>query len=177
MGLYHGEKLIFHRDAQGRATEVIAASVQVSATISRSSKRGETFRITPLRPVDQLRTRGDRRPARRSKREHFREPQLVELIRLDPTLKLDIRYATTNNFMGAVFYDQPRAFLQQPAAEALVRVHQRLQQQGYGLLIHDAYRPWYVTKMFWDATPDPPEGLCRQPCHSARAITAAVPST
>jgi D-alanyl-D-alanine dipeptidase len=31
-----------------------------------------------------------------------------------------------------------------------------LQPLGYGLLIHDAYRPWYVTKIFWDATP--PEG-------------------
>jgi D-alanyl-D-alanine dipeptidase len=26
-------------------------------------------------------------------------------------------------------------------------------KQGYGLLICDGYRPWYVTKMFWDATP------------------------
>ena len=43
---------------------------------------------------------------------------------------------------------------QRPAAEALIRAHQKLNLLGYGLLIHDAYRPWYVTKMFWDATPD-----------------------
>ena len=40
-----------------------------------------------------------------------------------------------------------------PAAEALVRVQHSLAEQGYGLLVHDAYRPWYVTKIFWDATP------------------------
>ncbi|MCA1559252.1 MAG: hypothetical protein LC753_05500 [Acidobacteria bacterium] len=29
-----------------------------------------------------------------------REPDLVELTRLDPTIELEIRYATTNNFLG-----------------------------------------------------------------------------
>ena len=47
-----------------------------------------------------------------------------------------------------------RRTLQRPAAEALGRAHQKLKSKGYGLLIHDAYRPWYITKMFWDATPD-----------------------
>jgi D-alanyl-D-alanine dipeptidase len=51
-------------------------------------------------------------------------------------------------------YSQARAFMQRPAAEALMRAHRALKKQGYGLLIHDAYRPWYVTKMFWEATPD-----------------------
>ena len=41
--------------------------------------------------------------------------------------------------------------MQRPAAEAVVRANQKLKQYGYGLLIHDAYRPWYVTKVFWDA--------------------------
>jgi D-alanyl-D-alanine dipeptidase len=44
--------------------------------------------------------------------------------------------------------------MQRPAAEALVRVHQKLDKQGYGLLVYDGYRPWSVTKMFWDATPE-----------------------
>ena len=57
----------------------------------------------------------------------------VELITLDPTIKLDIRYASTNNFLSAPLYKQPRAFLERPAAEALVRVHKGLEKQGYGL--------------------------------------------
>jgi D-alanyl-D-alanine dipeptidase len=83
----------------------------------------------------------------------FRQPDLVELTRLDPTIKLDIRYATTRNFLGRAVYKQPRAFLQRPAAEALVRVNQALRKQGYGLVVFDGYRPWAVTKVFWDATP------------------------
>ncbi len=83
----------------------------------------------------------------------FREPDLVELKKLDKHFKLDIRYATTNNFTKKKLYKQARAFLQRPAAEALVRVHQRLRALGYGIVIHDGYRPWAITKLFWDVTP------------------------
>ncbi|HZS08924.1 MAG TPA: M15 family metallopeptidase [Blastocatellia bacterium] len=82
----------------------------------------------------------------------FREADLVELIQIDPTIKHDIRYATANNFVGRPLYTEARAFLQRPAAEALRRVNQKLRGQGYGLLVFDGYRPWAVTKLFWDVT-------------------------
>lgn len=97
----------------------------------------------------------------------FRPAELVELVTLDSTIRLDIRYATSDNFLSTPVYSEARAFLQRPAAEAVVRVHQALLEvHGYGLLVHDAYRPWYITKVFWDATPidqhdfvaDPAEG-------------------
>jgi zinc D-Ala-D-Ala dipeptidase len=81
----------------------------------------------------------------------FREPDLVEIAKLDPTIRLDIRYATTNNFLHRPVYRQARAFLQRPAAEALVRANQSLRAKGYGLLVFDGYRPWSVTKIFWDS--------------------------
>jgi D-alanyl-D-alanine dipeptidase len=84
----------------------------------------------------------------------FRRPDLVELVKLDPTIKLDIRYATKNNFLGRPVYKQARAFLQRPAAEALIRVNQNLHKQGFGIVVFDGYRPWSVTKIFWDATPE-----------------------
>ena len=77
----------------------------------------------------------------------------MEIAALDPTIKLDVRYATANNFVGRPVYTQARAFLQRPAAEALVSAHRALQPKGYGLLVFDAYRPWSVTKLFWDVTP------------------------
>ncbi len=83
---------------------------------------------------------------------NFRQPELIELIKLDPTIKLDIRYATANNFVGRPLYTEARAFLQKPAAEALKRASAKLQKQGYGLLIFDGYRPWAITKLFWDVT-------------------------
>jgi D-alanyl-D-alanine dipeptidase len=81
----------------------------------------------------------------------FREADLVEVVKLEPTLQLDVRYATTNNFLHRPVYAQARAFLQRPAAEALVRAHRALQTKGYGLLLFDGYRPWSVTKLFWDS--------------------------
>ncbi len=83
-----------------------------------------------------------------------REAHLVELITLDSTIKLDIRYATDNNFVGKTVYPEARAFLQKPAAKALLRVHKKLKKQGLGLMIFDGYRPWAITKLFWEVIPD-----------------------
>ena len=80
----------------------------------------------------------------------YRQPDLVELVKLDPSIRLDVRYATTNNFTGRPVYKQARAFLQRPAAEALVRANQSLKAKGYGVVVFDGYRPWAVTKFFWD---------------------------
>jgi len=113
------------------------------------------YHVTPTKPLEELRAAA---LAAKPPEEpgNFRKPDLVELITLDPAIHLDIRYAHNDNFLGTPLYTQARAFLQRPAAEALLRVVRKLQPLGYGLLIHDGYRPWYITKVFWDATP--PEG-------------------
>lgn len=79
-----------------------------------------------------------------------READLLELVKLDKTIKLDIRYATADNFVGRAVYPEARAFLQREPAEALVRVHRKLKKQGLGLVIFDGYRPWRITKLFWE---------------------------
>jgi serine beta-lactamase-like protein LACTB len=151
-GLYHGEKLIFTRDRSGKATEVEAASV-VFKRRRLDGEDGRTFKIEPRRPIAEIH-REALAATPPPERGEFARPDFVELVKLDPTIKLDIRYATTNNFLSTPFYQSAKAYLQRPAAEALVRVHRKLADQGYGLLIHDGYRPWSVTKMFWEATPD-----------------------
>jgi zinc D-Ala-D-Ala dipeptidase len=82
---------------------------------------------------------------------------LIELTALDPSIRLDIRYATANNFTGRQLYNQPRAFLVKPSADALFSAHRAAQREGFGLTIYDAYRPWRVTKALWDATPPGPK--------------------
>ena len=98
----------------------------------------------------------------------FKESDLVELIKLDPSIRLDIRYATSNNFVGRPVYKEARAFLQRPAAEALVRVNRELEPLGYGLLIFDGYRPWSVTRIFWDMTPDDMKQFVADPKDGSR---------
>jgi CubicO group peptidase (beta-lactamase class C family)/D-alanyl-D-alanine dipeptidase len=165
-GMYHGEKLIFTRDKDGRATKVVAANV----TFERrkiDGEGGETFRIKPQRPLDELRKEALAATPPAEKGE-FRKSELVDLATIDPGIKFDIRYATDNNFLSTPFYTSAKAYMQKPAAEALGRVHKKLAEQGYGLLVFDAYRPWHVTKMFWDATPDKFHGFVADPSKGSR---------
>jgi CubicO group peptidase (beta-lactamase class C family)/D-alanyl-D-alanine dipeptidase len=163
-GLYDAEEAVFACDQQGNATQVRISGVVFKRRPLSPVKNG-IFRVTPVRGIAQLR--------REALAAHppdetgdFRKPDLVDVTSFDPTIKLDIRYATTNDFLGTPVYTEAKAFMQRPAAQALARVERRLKTLGYGLLIHDAYRPWYVTKIFWDATPpdkhvfvaDPKEG-------------------
>jgi len=158
-----GDRFAIARAEDGGVTGLVDAN---GAWTRRSIGSG-TFRITPLHTAASLRARAlaatppapapDLLPA-----------DLVEITDLDSTIRLDIRYATTNNFMGERFYDAPRALLQRPAAEALVRAQHRLHALGYGLLIHDAYRPWSVTWMFWEATPDSQKIFVADPAAGSR---------
>jgi D-alanyl-D-alanine dipeptidase len=166
-GLYDGERIVFARDKSGRATEATAAGVRFARRNIEPKPGTNQLRITPLRPVAELRREAlaATPPAENGS---FRETDLVELVKLDPTIKLEIRYATSNNFLGTQVYDEARAFMQRPAAQALVRAHHALKSLGYGLLIHDAYRPWYVTKIFWDATPTAKKWLVANPAEGSK---------
>jgi serine beta-lactamase-like protein LACTB len=164
-GMYHGEKLVFTRDASGRATQVEAAKV-VFQRRTIDGENGETFKVTAVRPLDQLRkdALAATPPAEKG---DFRKPDLVDLETV-PGVKLDIRYATENNFLGTKFYTSAKAFMQRPAADALGRVQAKLKDRGYGLLVYDAYRPWYVTKMFRDATPPKFHSFVADPAKGSR---------
>lgn len=102
-------------------------------------------------------------------REATRTPELVDLHRLDPTLRIDLRYATRDNFVGrAVYPPHARALLQRPAAEALARANARLADRGLALVVLDAYRPWSVTKLFWDLTPRAERDFVADPKQGSR---------
>ncbi len=87
----------------------------------------------------------------------------VDLALLDPTLRLDVRYATDRNFLGTPLYPEARAFLRAEVAQALVRAHRTLAPEGLGLLVFDAYRPWSVTKRMWELTPPGKRGFVARP--------------
>ncbi len=165
-GLYDGETLTFKRDASGKATEVRVGAV-VFKRRAVGPADGKIFRIKPLKPVAELQKEAlASQPP--SEAGTFKQPELVELTSLDASIKLDIRYATTNDFLSTPMYQQARAFMQRPAAEAVARANQELHKEGYGLLIHDAYRPWYVTKMFWEGTPEPDRIFVADPSQGSR---------
>ena len=99
---------------------------------------------------------------------NIKKDGLVELVKLDPSIKLDTRYATANNFVGKVIYKEARAFLQRSAADSLVRIHQTLKDEGYGLVIFDGYRPLSATKLFWEVTPPEKKKFVANPANGSR---------
>jgi len=166
-GMYHGEKFIFERNADGLATKIAIENGPEFTRRDVGASLSETFTIEPVKPTNELRSvaLNGQPPVEEG---DFLSSDLVELKSLDPSFQYDIRYATTNNFMSNKFYTLAEAYLQRPAAEAVVRVHRKLQSQGLGLLIHDAYRPWYVTKMFYDATPSDKKIFVADPAKGSR---------
>ena len=118
-----------------------------------SEPKQDTFYIDPVKEISELRNISLNSPTPKldSIDSHL---NLVDLKKIDNKLKLDIRYASENNFMRSKFYNSSRAFLNSEAAQNLLNAHRELEKKGYGIVIFDAYRPWYVTKMFWEGTPE-----------------------
>ena len=83
------------------------------------------------------------------------EDDLVDVRAVDPTFQLDVRYATTNNFMGSKIYEVAAAVLHRPVAEDLARCHAELKQDGYGIIVFDGYRPFSASVAMYLATPAP----------------------
>ena len=166
-GLYDGQEIVFRRGTDGAATVAVVATVPFRRRLLPADNDLVNFRITPVRQVAELRR--DALAARPPEEKgNFRTAELVELRSLDSTIHYDIRYATSNNFMGTPFYSSAHAFMQRPAAQAVARASTQLRALGFGLLVHDAYRPWYVTKMFWDGTPPDKHVFVADPLQGSR---------
>jgi D-alanyl-D-alanine dipeptidase len=161
-----GGEMVFERDARGGATAATLGGqrlarrdfgaevqAQIRAGVHADPAKVRAQALAAMPPVEAT----PHRPA-----------ELVDLTTIDPGIRFDIRYATSNNFMGFPLYERAGAYLQRPAAEAVGRAHRALAGQGYGLLIHDAYRPWFVTKMFWEATPPDARVFVADPAQGSR---------
>ena len=97
-----------------------------------------------------------------------RPADLVSVPGLDRSIRAHTLYAMTDNFMGVRIYERRGAYLQRPAAEAVVRAARTLRRDGLGLMITDGYRPWFATKMFWDATPPEDHNFVADPAQGSR---------
>lgn len=164
-GLYANEELRFMRDERG-----VGMAVSLSGLVLPRRDLGaevEARSRTNARFIADL-VAGARKETPPAPSGRLRKPDLVEVNKLEPSTKLDVRYATVDNFMGAPFYNQPRFFLQRPAADGLIRAHRKLAEQGFGIVLIDGYRPWYATRMFWDAVPPESRPFVADPSQGSR---------
>lgn len=79
---------------------------------------------------------------------------LVLLETIDPTILIDIKYATANNFTGVALYPAARCYVRRAVGEALAQVQSELRSQGMGLKVFDAYRPLSIQRKLWASIPD-----------------------
>jgi len=165
-GLYPNEALVFEKNDQGKVQNVSLNGINFHRRAVGDVDM-EVFRIKPVKPVHILEQEAlsAKQPEEKGR---FKKSDLVDITKYGENIKLDIRYAGNDNFLGTPVYSSAHAFLQRPAAEALGRIAGYLKQKGYGLLVHDAYRPWYVTKIFWDATPEEGKIFVADPSQGSR---------
>ena len=165
-GLYAGEPVVFERAAEGKAKSMAVGGMRF-ARRALDGEDGATFKIKPNRPIPEIRKEAllAKPPVEKGE---FRKPDLVDLATVDPSFKFDIRYAGENNFMNTPLYSSARAFVQRPAAQGCKRAAKKLAEQGYGILFFDCYRPWHITKMFWEATPESQRIFVADPSKGSR---------
>lgn len=78
---------------------------------------------------------------------------LVDIKSVDPTILIELRYATPNNITGHALYPPDLPALVRPTTAArLTKAQEFLRAQGYGLKIWDAYRPLAVQMELWQRT-------------------------
>ncbi|MEQ9393955.1 serine hydrolase [Haliea sp.] len=166
-GLYPHETIRFRRSESNG--DVVAADLG-GILFHRRDTVGVSdgvYRISPQRPVSELVAEA-LLVAPPQEEGDFVKSDLVDITNFVDNVKLDIRYASNDNFLGTPVYSRSKAFLQRRAAESLALISKRLEALGYGLLVHDAYRPWYVTRVFWEATPEDKKIFVANPADGSR---------
>jgi D-alanyl-D-alanine dipeptidase len=141
---------IFQFDGDGKSKSIVINNVTYNRNNIEPSN-GNTFKVELDKTIDEYIEDALAASPPKEKGD-FREPDLVDVTTVLENVKLDVRYATTNNFLNAPTYSEAKSFLHRPAVMALNEANKRFNAMGYGIVVHDAYRPWYVTKIFWDAT-------------------------
>jgi D-alanyl-D-alanine dipeptidase len=111
----------------------------------------DTVTITPL-PVNPKPIPKEKKPKSSA---IYNPKEWTEVTDLDASILLDLRYATTNNFMEEKVYECGRCFLRPKVAKAIVKAHQELQKQDFGLKIFDCYRPRPIQWKLWNKVPNP----------------------
>ena len=81
--------------------------------------------------------------------------RLVDIRTVNRNIRLDIRYATANNFLKRKLYSTAKCALRSSVAQKLALVQTDLEKVGLGLKVYDCYRPFSVTKQMWEVLPDP----------------------
>ena len=151
----------FERDKLGRGITCIIDKKRYTRNFTLADD-GEKLEIKPTVSYEEL--KGNALNSLMPKQnDNLLKAELVEVIKIDPTIKVDMIYSKESDLVTIKMYEKESAFLDIEAAKALKRVNDKLKNYGYGIVIWDAYRPWYVSKMFNDVLPEGKKHLLELP--------------
>lgn len=97
---------------------------------------------------------------------------LVNIQQTHPRIRIDMRYATTNNFTGHRVYSADVCLTLPIVGEKLARIQTKLEQQELGLKVYDCFRPKSAQQKFWDLVQD--ERYVSNPAKGSRHTRATA---
>ena len=167
-GMYGGEAITFVRDESDVVDSVIFANMPLPRLSDHAYT--PTYSAVPLeKPIRVTSNTQTALPEKVQEMSQGKPSELVDLTLVDPLFNLDIHYATPNNLLSTQLYNESRALLQRPVAEAIFRIQRQIRKIGYEFVVYDSYQPWHVSQMVWESVPDslqryfnnPEENLCQ----------------
>lgn len=129
-------------------------TTESAAAMETAAKQEEA--VKPFETVENQTTAKESEPPAQT--QSLAEPDVNEYVKIRdyiPDIVIDLKYATEDNFTGQVIYDFNEAYLHYGTVLKLMKVQEQLREQGYGLKIWDAYRPFYAQERLWEIYPNP----------------------
>ena len=151
----------FERDAEGNGTVCKIGGKRFTRNFF-PGEGNKLFRVEPSGDFQKLNEEARTAPVP-SKLQQGQTAKLVAIKKVIPTVKFDLRYTSSDNIFGVPLYNVNEAFADQDTASALKKVSDRLAGQGYGLIVWEGYRPWYVSKLASDLLTKERKGMLPLP--------------
>ncbi len=160
----------FERDKNGKAITCIIDKIRYTRAFF-PNENNNPFTIKLVKPLSELSAQALLAPEPKQN-DKLLSAELVDIAKLNSTIKIALPYAAANNPFGQPLYEQNKAVLDKNAALALIDAHSKLKDFGYGIVVLDSYRPWYLTKAAFDALPEGQKHLLDNPQIGSKHNTA-----
>ncbi|WP_291721398.1 M15 family metallopeptidase [Bernardetia sp.] len=136
-----------------QSSKNLQASEEIEKTVQDSIKKIEEEKLKFIEDsLEKVELQAKKEDEKKVYFESLEDSAMVELIKYDSSLVLDIRYATENNFMKQKVYPCAKALLRKVAAEALFEANEKFKEKGYRIKVYDGYRPLSVQWILWNTT-------------------------
>lgn len=145
---------LFRVDMGGSEAEPTEETPAETVTETEAEEPAETEAEEPTAAPEAIEVPEAVDPLTLSADTNVRDEELVRVLSYMPDLKVDLKYATTDNYTGDVVYAFDEPYLRYGTVKKLAAAQAVLKEQGYELVLWDAFRPGEAQKLLFDAFPN-----------------------